>query len=282
MNWIASALARTLGAMTTQTPTTSSPTPVWALGDYHEVATSLISTLGPRLVEATGITPGQRVIDVAAGAGNVALPAARAGAHVVASDITAALLEAGRADAEADGLEIDWQEDDAQSLPYPDAGFDAALSCVGVMFAPRHQDAADELTRVVRPSGRIGLISWTPSGFIGQMFATMKPYAPPPPPGAQPPPLWGAEDHVLGLLGDRVTAVETVRESVTVDRFATGAEFRDFFKACYGPTIALYRSIAEDPARVAEVDAALAALGDQHLADGRMAWEYLLLTATRT
>jgi SAM-dependent methyltransferase len=257
--------------------TTSAQIPLWALGDYHAVATDLIAPLGPRLVEATGIGPGQHVLDVAAGTGNAALPAARTGADVVASDITAELLDIGRRS--APDLDIDWRQDDAQALPYDDGQFDAAISCVGVMFAPRHQDAADELVRVVRPGGRIGLLSWTPEGFIGQMFKTMKPYAPAPPPGAQPPPLWGSEEHVLGLLGDRVTDVEVRRERLVVDRFATGAEFRDFFKATYGPTIAVYRSIADDPARVAQLDAALAALGGGP--DAR-AWEYLLLTATRT
>lgn len=258
--------------------TTSSTVPLWALGDYHAVATDLIASLGPRLVEATGIGPGQHVLDIAAGTGNAALPAARAGADVVASDITAELLDVGRRSAEAEGLDLDWRQDDAQALPYDDGQFDAAISCVGVMFAPRHQDAADQLVRVVRPGGRIGLLSWTPEGFIGQMFKTMKPYAPAPPPGAQPPPLWGSEEHVLGLLGDRVTDVEVRRERLAVDLFASGAEFRDFFKATYGPTIMVYRSIAEDPARVAELDAALAALGDGP--DGR-AWEYLILTAAR-
>ena len=257
--------------------TTSVQTPLWALGDYHAVATDLIASLGPRLVEATGIAAGQHVLDVAAGTGNAAVPAARLGADVVASDLTAELLETGRRS--APDVDIDWRQDDAQALPYDDGQFDAAISCVGVMFAPRHQDAADELVRVVRPGGRIGLLSWTPEGFIGQMFKTMKPYAPAPPPGAQPPPLWGDEAHVRALLGDRVTDVEARREKVAVDCFASGAEFRDFFKATYGPTIAVYRSIAGDPSRVAELDAALATLGEGP--DGR-AWEYLLLTATRT
>jgi len=266
--------------------TTTTPTPLWALGDYHAVATELIAPLGPRLVEATGIGPGQHVLDVAAGTGNAALPAVRTGADVVASDITQALLDIGRRTAEAEGLDLDWRADDAQALPYDDGEFDAVISCVGVMFAPRHQDAADELTRVVRPGGRIGLLSWTPEGFIGRMFATMKPYAPAPPPGAQPPPRWGDEAHVRELLGDRVADVVAVRETVVVDRFASGAEFRDFFKATYGPTIMVYRSIADDPSLVAELDAALAALGDSALgdgalADGRMEWEYLLLTCRR-
>lgn len=264
------------------TTTTQNPTPLWALGDYHAVATQLIAPLGTRLVEATGIGAGQHVLDVAAGTGNAALPAARTGADVVASDITPALLDVGRRAADAEGLDLDWRADDAQALPYDDGEFDAAISCVGVMFAPRHQDAADELVRVVRPGGRIGLLSWTPQGFIGRMFATMKPYAPAPPPGAQPPPLWGDAAHLRELLGDRVSDVVAVRERLVVDRFASGAEFRDFFKAAYGPTIMVFASIAGDPARVAELDDALAALGDSALVGGRMEWEYLLLTARRT
>ncbi|MFC7495474.1 MULTISPECIES: class I SAM-dependent methyltransferase [unclassified Nocardioides] len=266
---------------TTATTITQNPTPLWALGDYHAVSTDVIAPLGRRVVEAAGIGAGQHVLDVAAGTGNSALPAARTGADVVASDITQELLDIGTWIAVTEGLELDWRVDDAQALPYDDGEFDAAISCVGVMFAPRHQDAADELLRVVRPGGRIGLISWTPEGFIGRMFAIMKPYAPPPPPGAQPPPLWGDEGHVRGLLGDRVTEVKAVRERLPVDRFASGAEFRDFFKAVYGPTIAVYRSIADDPGRVAALDAALAALGDDALDAGGMEWEYLLVTAVR-
>ena len=151
------------------------------------------------------------------------------------------------------------------------------------MFAPHHQIAADELVRVVRPGGRIGLLSWTPAGFIGQMFATMKPYAPPPPPGAQPPPLWGDEAHVRELLGDRVTDVKAETRTVPVPLFPDGASFRDFFKRTYGPTIAVYRFLADDPARTAELDEALAAHGDRYVTDGGpMEWEYLLLSATRT
>ena len=150
------------------------------------------------------------------------------------------------------------------------------------MFAPFHQAAADELVRVCRPGGRIGLISWTPGGFIGQMFATMKPYAPPPPPGAQPPPLWGDDAHVRSLLGDRVTDVHAEAQQLQVDAFSTAEEFRDFFKATYGPTIAVYKSIADDPAKVAALDEALVELGRKHdLGGGAMEWEYLLFTARR-
>jgi ubiquinone/menaquinone biosynthesis C-methylase UbiE len=254
---------------------------MWGLGNYTAVATEVIASLGPTLVEAAGVAAGQRVLDVAAGAGNVALPAARLGADVTASDLSPDLLARGKAMAEEAGLALTWEEADAEALPYADSSFDAVLSCVGVMFAPHHQPAADQLVRVVRPGGTIGLISWTPEGFIGQMFAAMKPFAPPPPPGAQPPPLWGSEAHVRELFGDRVSIERMERHSLEVPVFASGAEFRDYFKANYGPTIVTYRFIADDADRVTELDAALADLGDRSIADGSMGWEYLLVVAER-
>lgn len=255
---------------------------MWALGDYPSVAADVVAALGPTLVEACGLQAGDRVLDVAAGSGNASIPAARAGADVVASDLTPELLESGRRQAEALHLSLDWREADAEALPFADDEFDAVISCLGVMFAPDHQVSADELVRVVHPGGAIGLISWTPEGFIGQMFATMRPYAPPPPAGAKPPPLWGREDHVRALLGDRVTDVVTRREQLTVDCFGTPEEFRDFFKACYGPTIAVYRAIADDPERVQALDHELADLARRHdLGNGTMEWEYLLFTARR-
>ena len=255
---------------------------MWGLGNYTAVATEVIASLGPTLVEAAGVASDQRVLDVAAGAGNVALPAARLGAEVTASDLSPDLLARGRAMAKEAGLSLSWEEADAEALPYADASFDTVLSCVGVMFAPHHQEAADELVRVTRPGGTIGLISWTPEGFIGQMFATMKPFAPPPPPGASPPPLWGSEAHVRELFGDRVDIARMERHQLPVPVFASGAEFRDYFKANYGPTIVTYRFIADDADRVAELDAALAELGERSLADGTMGWEYLLTIATHT
>ena len=254
---------------------------MWALGDYPAVAADVIPDLGPVLVQATGISAGERVLDVAAGSGNAALPAASTGADVVASDLTPELVEAGRRLADERGVRLTWEVADAESLPYDDGSFDAVISCVGVMFAPHHQQAADELLRVTRPGGRIGLVSWTPEGFIGQMFATMKPFAPPPPAGVQPPPLWGDEAHVRALFGDQVGELTATRRDLRVDHFATGAEFRDYFKACYGPTIAVYRAIADDPDRVADLDQRLAELGDGALVDGAMAWEYLVVVAQR-
>ncbi|MDD7969154.1 class I SAM-dependent methyltransferase [Actinomycetospora lemnae] len=255
---------------------------MWGLGDYPDVAARLIAELGPVLVAATGIRPGDRVLDVAAGTGNVAVPAALAGADVIASDLTPELFPAGRAAAERQGVTLQWQEGDAEALPYPDDAFDVVTSCVGVMFAPHHQQAADELVRVCRPGGRIGLISWTPEGFVGDLFKTMKPFAPPPPPGAQPPPLWGDEAHVRALLGDRVTDVETERRTVTIAAFDTPDGFRSYWKETYGPTIVAYRNNAEDAARTAELDREIAAVAERHARDGQglvMDWEYLLLTA---
>ncbi|HEX9041832.1 MAG TPA: class I SAM-dependent methyltransferase [Trebonia sp.] len=257
---------------------------MWALGDYPAIARQVIPHLGAELVQACGVRRGMRVLDVAAGPGNAAIPAALTGASVVASDLTPELLQAGRAEAARRGAELEWRQADAEALPFADGDFDVAMSCVGVMFAPHHQASADELVRVCRPGGTIGLVSWTPQGFVGEMLAVMKPYLAPPPPGAQPPPLWGQEEHVSALLGDRVTGLAMRRQTVRVDCFATPQEFRDHFKACYGPTVAAYRGIAEDPERVAALDHALTDLARRHdrgTTSTIMDWEYLLLTARR-
>ena len=254
---------------------------MWALGDYPAVAAEVIPDLGPELVMAADVQAADHVLDVAAGSGNVAIPAARAGAHVVACDLAPEMFEAGQRSAHEQGVHVLWHEADAEALPFDDDSFDRVLSCVGVMFAPHHRAAADELVRVCRPGGTIGLISWTPDGFIGRMFSTMRPYVAPPPDGVLPPPLWGDEKHVLALLGDRVVDVYTERCLLPVDRFASGEEFRDFFKACYGPTIAAYTGLGDDHRRIAMLDEELAALGRDALTAGRMEWEYLLLTARR-
>lgn len=258
---------------------------MWALGDFPSVAHRVIPHLGADLVEAAGVRAGQRVLDVGAGAGNAAIPAAVRGATVVASDLTPALLDAGRAEAAALGADVaarlDWQVADAEALPHGDGDFDVVLSSVGVMFAPHHRDAAAELLRVTRPGGTVALANWTPQGFIGRLFTAMKPFAAPPPPGAQPPPLWGDEDHVRSLLGAGVTSLHLERRQVVVEGFTSGAQWRDLFKAAYGPTVAAYAALADRPDDVAALDAALAALGDDALADGVMEWEYLLVVAER-
>lgn len=259
---------------------------MWASGDYPALASNLIMELGAVLVQASGIKAGQRVLDVAAGTGNAAIPAAMLGARVVACDLTPELLEAGRREAADRGVELEWREGDAEALPFADAEFDAVISCVGVMFAPRHQTAADELLRVCKPGGTIGLLNWTPEGFLGQLFATMKPFAPPPPPGAQPPPLWGSAEHLHELFRDSVSDVQVRKQSLAVRSFHDPGEFVRYFKSHYGPTISVYKSLAGDQGKVEALDQALTDLadsfGDAHGdTPFQMEWEYLLFTARR-
>ncbi|WP_167140601.1 class I SAM-dependent methyltransferase [Diaminobutyricimonas sp. TR449] len=255
---------------------------MWALGDYPTLASDLISELGTTIVEACAIGDGQRVLDIAAGSGNAAIPAAQAGANVVATDLTPELLQVGKRRAVELGVELDWQQADAEDLPFADGEFDAVISTVGIMFAPHHEASASEMLRVCRTDGTIGLINWTPEGFIGQMFATMKPYAAPPPPGATPPPRWGDEEHVRSLLGDRVTEFTATRKTLPVTKFGSGEEFCSYFKTHYGPTIAAYRNIADDPERVAALDRDLADLARRFdKGSGDLEWEYLLVTARK-
>jgi SAM-dependent methyltransferase len=280
--------------MATETPPQPTPSPdaelkarhraMWASGDYPSMVETFLLPLGPRLVEACAIGPGMRVLDVAAGTGNASIPAAQRGASVTASDLTPELLEAGRHRAEGAGVDLDWVEGDAEHLPFEDASFDCVISSIGVMFAPHHQAAADELVRVCRPGGTVGVLSWTPEGMIGGLFRTMGPFAPSPPPGAQPPPLWGGEEHVRELLGSRVALHTTERSVLEVTAFARPHDFGEHFKARYGPTIAA-RKNAEKTGRVEEFDAALDRFceeSDHGTPDGaRFEIEYLVAVGTR-
>jgi len=240
--------------------------------------------LGPALVEACRIAAGTRVLDVAAGTGNAAIPAAERSSSVVASDLTPELLDVGRKRAESAGLDLEWVEADAENLPFPDRDFDVVMSCIGVMFAPHHQAAADELVRVCRPGGTIGLASWTPEGMIGALFRTMGPFAPPPPPGAQPPPLWGSEDHLRTLFADRVTVTTVERRVLEVTAFRRPLDYGEHFKQRYGPTIRT-RENAVNNQRETEFDAALDTFCREWNRgtddDARFEMEYLLTTGTR-
>jgi SAM-dependent methyltransferase len=257
---------------------------MWASGDYPSMVETFLLPLGPRLVEACGIGPGQRVLDIAAGTGNASIPAAQAGADVVASDLTPELFDAGRARAEAEGVELEWVEADAHDLPFEDDSFDVVISSIGVMFAPFHQQAADELVRVCRPGGKIGLLSWTPEGMIGALFRAMGQFMPPPPEGAQPPPLWGGEEHLRDLLGDQVE-LETIQKGVLeVTAFQRPDDYGEHFKQRYGPTIAA-RANAVKNGREAEFDAALDAFCEEWNrgtdTEARFEMEYLLTVGTR-
>ena len=258
---------------------------MWASGDYPTMGETFLSPLGPRLVEACGIGPGMRVLDIAAGTGNASIPAAKAGAEVTASDLTAELFEAGRRRAEAAGVELEWVEADAENLRFEDESFDVVMSAIGVMFAPRHQTSADEPVRVCRAGGTLWLSCWTPESMIGALFRAMGPFAPPPPPGAQPPPLWGSEDHLRALTADRVDWQRLERDVLEVSAFERPWEYGEHFKAYYGPTITT-RANAERNGRVEEFDEALDRFCDEWNRgtpdQARFEMEYLLAVGVRS
>jgi SAM-dependent methyltransferase len=257
---------------------------MWASGDYPSMVETFLLPLGPRLVEACGIEAGTRVLDVAAGTGNASIPAAERGAQVTASDLTPELLEAGRRQAESNRLELEWVTADAENLPFEDGAFDVVMSSIGAMFAPHHQDVADELVRVCRPGGTIGMLNWTPEGMIGALFRTMGPFAPSPPPGAQPPPLWGGEDHVREQFGDRVDWRTLERDVLKITAFERPREYGEHFKDRYGPTIVARANAAKD-GREAELDEALDRFCDEWNRgsedDAYFEQEYLVAVGTR-
>lgn len=254
---------------------------VWAMGDYALMAEQVMTPLGPILVDFAGIATGDRVLDVAAGSGNISIPAAMRGATVVSSDLTPELLCRSQLRAAEQGVTLDWREANAEDLPFADGEFDVVLSAIGVMFAPHHQRAAEELVRVCRSRGTIGLISWTPEGFFGQMLAAIRPYRPTLAPGVPPAALWGREDYISGLLGDQVSEISTQRAMLKVDRFDSAQAVHDYFKNHYGPTINAYRQIGNNHVLAATLDAQLIELARRHLSGGVMEWEYLMLTARK-
>ena len=257
---------------------------MWASGDYPSMVETFLLPLGPRLVEACGIGAGMTVLDVAAGTGNASLPAAEAGADVTASDLTPELLEAGRRRADAAGVTLEWAEADAEHLPFADASYDVVMSAIGAMFAPHHQDVADELVRVCRPGGTIAMLNWTPEGMIGALFATMKPFAPPPPPGASSPPLWGAEDHVRELFGDRVELTTLERDHLEITAFRKPFDYGQHFLDKYGPTIAAMRNARANGLEDELVDALRAFCDEWNRGTpdaARFEKEYLVVVGTR-
>jgi SAM-dependent methyltransferase len=205
----------------------------WASGDYGEIAT-LIVPISERLADAADLRAGSTVLDVACGSGNMTIAAARLGCVVTGVDYVPSLLERARERAVAERLEVALEVGDAEELLFPDGSFDAAVSVVGTMFAPDHQRTAAELVRVTRPGGTIALASWTPDGFIGQMFRTIGAHVPPPA-GLASPLLWGTEDHLADIFGSDVAWTHT--ERTFTYRFATADAFVDLFATYYGPTL---------------------------------------------
>ncbi|WP_228816625.1 class I SAM-dependent methyltransferase [Nocardia transvalensis] len=256
---------------------------VWALGDYHRFAKTALWDLGPTLATACGIRPGMRVLDVAAGTGNAAIAAALAGAEVTASDITVENFTAGRAEALAHGVELEWVEADAQDLPFPDSSFDVVTSSVGAVFAPRHEDVADELVRVTKPGGTIGMICWTRRSWICEVLATLAHYDPPPP-ESLPPRLWGNKDHVLWLFGDRISALDLTPGSFRLIA-PTPGQFIEFFETAFGPILGAFAALLDRPQRAAALHLDLLDLADRlNLGTpggpAEYLFEYVVLTAT--
>src|SRR5438105_898908 len=205
----------------------------WSTGNYAVVGTTL-QIVGENLCEALDLRSGARVLDVAAGNGNATLAAARRWCDVTSTDYVPSLLDSGRARAQAEGHTIQFQEADAENLPFPDASFDAVLSTFGVMFTPNQEKAASELARVCKPGGRIGLANWTPTSFVGEMFKVMGRYIPPPA-GVKPPSLWGTEERLRELFGNRIAAL-TAPKRHFVFRYRSPKHWLDTFRTYYGPT----------------------------------------------
>lgn len=218
----------------------------WASGDFHVVA-ARITLVAERLVDTADLRAGWRVLDVATGSGNAAIAAARLGCTAVGVDYVPALLERGRRRAAAEGLEVALLEGDAEALPFPDRSFDAVTSVFGSMFAPDHERAASELARVCRMGGTIGLASWTPEGFIGELFRTVARHVPPPA-GVPSPMLWGSEAHLRGLFGDLIGSLDVTERTFTF-RFASAEAFVDFFRRWYGPTLKAFAAVEGENGR---------------------------------
>jgi ubiquinone/menaquinone biosynthesis C-methylase UbiE len=219
----------------------------WASGDYAVIGSTL-QIVGEELCEALDIRSGQKVLDVAAGNGNVSLAAARRWCEVTATDYVPALLEGARARAAADGLSLEFREADAEALPFPDASFDVVVSTFGVMFTPDQDRAAAELIRVCRPGGKIGLANWTPEGFIGQLFKTMGRHLPPPA-GVLPPSQWGTRPRLAEMFESRAASIKADSRDF-VFRYRSADHWLEIFKTFYGPTLKAFAAL-EPKARAA-------------------------------
>ncbi len=223
----------------------------WASGDYAVIGTTL-QLVGELLAEACDLRWDENVLDVAAGNGNATLAAARRGCKVISTDYVSSLLDRGAKRANAEDLDVEFQIADAEALPFKDATFDAVLSTFGVMFAPVQEQAAAELARVCRPGGRIGLANWTPEGFVGQMFKVLGRHLPPPA-GARPPSLWGTEDHLHALFGERAAAIDTTRRMFNL-RYRSARHFVETFRTWYGPVHTAFAALSFEKAQVLEND----------------------------
>jgi SAM-dependent methyltransferase len=256
----------------------------WTAGDFGLIAKSY-ETGAAEFIQRLQLKPGTRVLDVACGTGNLAFPAARAGATVTGVDIAANLIEQARARAEAEGIQAQFDEGDAEQLPYGDSSFDVVVSMFGVMFAPRPELIASELLRVCRSGGKIALANWTPGGFVGQMFKTISGHVPPPP--NMPSPLkWGDEATVRERLGAGAPDINTSPRLITL-AFPFGIqELVEFWRLYYGPTNKAFEALAGDADRQNALRADLERLWAEHnqaeAGSTRVESEYLEVIATRS
>ena len=215
----------------------------WTSGNYARIGNTLV-IMGELLCEAVNVHAGDKVLDIATGSGNTAISAARRFCETTGIDYVPELIEYARKRAEVEGLEITFEVGDAEDLPYPDASFDVVLSTLGVMFAPNQEKAAEELLRVCRPGGKIGLVNWTPDSYIGNMFRTHGKHVPTPP-GIKPPPLWGTEERLRELLGEGVASLEVTRRTYMF-RYLSAGHFVEFFRSYYGPTLKAFEALDPD------------------------------------
>jgi ubiquinone/menaquinone biosynthesis C-methylase UbiE len=222
----------------------------WGSGDYAMIGVRL-QIVGESLCEAVDLRGGQRVLDVAAGNGNATLAAARRYADVVSTDYVGALLERGRERAEAERLPVTFQVADAEALPFDDASFDVVLSTFGVMFTPNQRQAANEMIRVCRPGGKIGLANWTPQGFVGRLFKIIGKYVPPAP-GAKSPMLWGDRAHLEDLFGSKGTVAAETKTYMM--RYKSPQHWIDVFRTYYGPMVKTFAAIDDDARNALEAD----------------------------
>jgi ubiquinone/menaquinone biosynthesis C-methylase UbiE len=223
---------------------------MWDAGDYATLSEH-IADIGERVVARAEIDPGLSVLDVACGTGNAAIKAARAGAQVTGLDLAPKLLEQGRAKAEAEGLDLEWVEGDAEQLPFEEGAFDRVLSTVGHMFAPRHRQVADEMIRVCRRGGAIVTATWTPEGIFGPLSAAAAEFMPPPPEYASPPVLWGSEDYVREMFGDAATDFEFERHVNRVE-WDSLEGFADYFMDRFPPFVSARELLGERFAELRE------------------------------
>jgi SAM-dependent methyltransferase len=229
----------------------------WAAGDWDQFA-KLVAPVGAVALERSAIEPGIRLLDVGTGSGgNVAIPAALAGARVVGADLTPEMFPHARRRAAEAGVEVEWVEADAQEMPFADASFDRVISTFGAMFAPDHARAAAELVRVCAPDGRIVMTTWVNDGFAGELFKLTGSFMPPPPPGVEPPPLWGIPKHIEETFAAAGVKPAIASETVTFE-FLSVEEAVERYAADFGPFVAA-RTVLEPQRRWDEF---LGAFGD--------------------